>query len=85
MWADIDSSINKLYDFYETTYENKQSSSSQISSASSSRNSLFSGFLSASTKSRTSDSLNELYYYIQRAVTPEIDQDSGFEHFDILA
>ena len=24
MWPDIDSSINKLYDFYETTYENKQ-------------------------------------------------------------
>ena len=25
MWADADSSINKLYDFYETTYGNKLS------------------------------------------------------------
>ena len=42
-------------------------------------------FYQLSKKSRTSNSLNELHYYIQRVVTPEIDQDSGFENFDILA
>jgi len=56
MWAEIDSSINKLHDFYETTYENKQSSSTQSSSTSSNRSSLFSGLLSASKKSKTYDS-----------------------------
>ena len=85
MWADIDSSINKLYDFYETTYENKQSSSTQSSSTSSSRSSLFFGLLSTFKKSRTSGSLNEFHYYIQCVVTPEIYQDLGFENFGILA
>ena len=44
MWADIDFSINKLYNFYETTYRNKQfSSSSQTSSAFTNKSLLFSG------------------------------------------
>ena len=51
MWTYIDSFINKLHDFYEITYENKQfSSSSQTSSASSSRSSLFLGLLSTFKK-----------------------------------
>ena len=80
MWADIDTFINQLYDYYETTYENKQSSSS-----SKNRRSSFSCLLSASKRSRTSYTLNKLHYYIQRVATPEIDPHSGFDSFDILA
>jgi len=29
--------------------------------------------------------LNELHYYSTRAIPPEIDADSEFENFDILA
>ena len=50
-----------------------------------SRSPLFSGLLSTSKKSRTSDFLNELHYYIQRITTLEIDPNSGFDNFDILA
>ena len=48
MWADIDASINKLYDYYKATYKNKQSTlSSQTSSSYRNRSSVFSSFLSA--------------------------------------
>ena len=74
MWVDIDASIHQLYDYYESTYENKQSfSSSQTSSSSKNK------------RYKTSDTINELHYYIQRVATPEIDPDSGFDNFDILA
>ena len=84
MWKEIETSINQLYDYYETQSKKKQSTSPSQTSFRN-RNLLFSGLLSASKKSRTSGILNELHYYIQRVATLEIDPDSGFNNFDILA
>ena len=63
---------------------NKNKQSSQHVFSSRPKSNLLSGLLSASKRSRSSESLNEFYYYSTRVITPEIDANSGFENFDIL-
>jgi len=82
-WNDIKHSINNIYVFYDSQFENKQSS--QPVSSSRFKSSLLSGLLSAFKRSRRSDSLNGLHYYFTRAIPLKIDAGSGFENFDILA
>ena len=82
-WNDIELSINNMYDFYDSQFENKQSS--PPASSCRPKSSLLFGLLFASKRSRSSDSLNELHYYSTRAITPEIDVNLGFENFNIFA
>ena len=77
-WNDIEHFINNKYDSH---FGNKQLS--QLASSSRPKSSLLSSLLSASKRSRSS--LNELHYYSTCVITPEIDADSRFEHFNILA
>ena len=68
VWNDIEHSINNMYDFYGSQFGNKQSS--QLASSSKPKSSLLSSLLSASKRSRSSDSFNELHYYLTRVVAP---------------
>ena len=66
-----------MYDFYDSQFGNKQSS--QPDSSSKPKSFLLSGLLSASKRSRSSDSLNEVHYYSTRVITPEIDAYSDLK------
>ena len=58
VWKDIEYSINNMYDFYDSPFRNKQSS--QHASSFRPKSSLLSDLLSASKRSRSSDSLDEI-------------------------
>jgi hypothetical protein len=85
VWSDVEAAIYALYDYYETQFGNKQSSRQTQTTSSRPKSSLLSGLALASKKTKTSHTLNELHYYIDRAAAPDIDTDQGFESFDILS
>ena len=77
-WKEIEASLEKLYEHYESQYGNKQATPSQPSQRS--RTTLWDNVISESKKARTDTSLNELHYY-NRAPVPDMNTN---EFFDIL-
>ena len=78
-WVEIESSLDKLFEHYESLYGNKRSTTPQTSQRS--RTTLWKNVIFATKKARTDTSLNKLRYYINRSPVPEVGPD---EFFDIL-